>query len=223
MADIIDRDGKEKRLARALMRIFSKYKNIFLAEVAGKKRRQLPSGYWMGLSQEEKGIIGPFIGDIFREQASELAESIAIGFDWSLVNEQASSWAQQHTFDLVKDIDQTTRKDLQQAISQFFEQQMTRGDLENLVASGRGAFSPVRASLISVTETTNAASAGEERMVQELKDEYDIEMVAIWQTRNDELVCPICGPRHGKKRGDGWLEPPPAHPNCRCFLSHEVA
>lgn len=223
MADVIDRDGKEKRFARALMRIFSKYKNMFLAEIAGKKRRDLPAGFWIGLSQEEKSVIGPFIGDIFGEQATSLAESIAIGFDWSLVNEQASSWAQRHTFDLVKGIDDTTRKDLRQAISQFFDQQMTRGNLEKLVASGRGAFSPVRSSLISVTEVTRAASAGEERMVRELREEYGIEMVPIWQTRNDELVCPICGPRHGKKQGDGWIEPPPAHPNCRCFLTHEVA
>jgi len=214
VADITDRDGKEKRLAKALMRVFSKYKNMFLTEIAGKKRRDLPPGYWVGLSDEEKSVIGPFVGDIFREQASSLAESIAIGFDWSIVNEQASSWARQHTFDLVKGIDNTTRKDLQSAISQFFEQQMTRKDLEKLVASGRGAFSPVRSSLISVTETTRAASEGEQRMVRELREKYGIEMDAIWQTRNDELVCPICGPRHGKKRGDGWTEPPPAHPNC---------
>lgn len=223
MAEIIDRDGKEKRIAKNLMRVWNKYKSLFLQAVFGEGARAMPEGYWIGLSDEEKSAIGPVLGSVFREQASSLAESIAIGFDWSIVNEQASQWARQYTFELVTNIDQTARRDLQSAISQFFEQQMTRGDLEDLIASGRGAFSPNRASLIARTEVTRAGSRGEAQMVEELKREYDIEMIAVWETRNDELVCPICGPRHGKEQGDGWTEPPPAHPNCRCGLSHRLA
>jgi len=46
--------------------------------------------------------------------------------------------------------------------------------------------------------------------------------VEVWQTRNDEIVCPICGPRHGKEEGDGWTKDdgPPAHPRCRCWTNH---
>jgi hypothetical protein len=46
-------------------------------------------------------------------------------------------------------------------------------------------------------------------------------VVEIWLASQDELVCPICGPLHGKRRGQGWTEPPPAHPNCRCAVGTE--
>jgi hypothetical protein len=44
-------------------------------------------------------------------------------------------------------------------------------------------------------------------------------MVPIWQTSNDERVCPICGPKHGKEITDGKF--PPAHPRCRCWVTYE--
>jgi intein/homing endonuclease len=36
--------------------------------------------------------------------------------------------------------------------------------------------------------------------------------------------CPICGPLHGKPLGDGWThaDGPPRHPNCRCWVNHEL-
>lgn len=43
----------------------------------------------------------------------------------------------------------------------------------------------------------------------------------IWETAEDELVCPFCGPIHNKMvRADDLLSLgiPPAHTNCRCRL-----
>jgi SPP1 gp7 family putative phage head morphogenesis protein len=82
-------------------------------------------------------------------------------------------------------------------------------------------YSPVRAEMIAVTEVTRAAAEGERATVREIEKE-GIRMVEVWQTNNDSLVCPICGPRHGKKVGDGWSknDGPPAHPRCRCWLTH---
>ena len=45
-----------------------------------------------------------------------------------------------------------------------------------------------------------------------------------WNTAVDELVCPICGPLHGKfapygEPFEGGYDSPPAHPRCRCWIS----
>jgi hypothetical protein len=46
-------------------------------------------------------------------------------------------------------------------------------------------------------------------------------VVALWQTERDASVCPICSPLHNTT-ADRWPEEyingPPAHPNCRCWL-----
>jgi hypothetical protein len=126
---------------------------------------------------------------------------------------------------------------IQNSIAAFFEEGLTFQELERRLASdpnlmqlftkdvrdrlGR-VYGPRRAAMIARTEVTNAAMQGEVGVVNELAKE-GIRMVAIWQTRNDELVCPICGPRHGKKKGDGWHIETAAHPNCRCWVNHEFA
>jgi hypothetical protein len=75
--------------------------------------------------------------------------------------------------------------------------------------------------MIAVTEVTRASVEGERAQVRELAAQ-GVVLVATWQTANDELVCPVCGPRNGRREGDGWDSPPPAHPRCRCWLNHEV-
>jgi len=48
--------------------------------------------------------------------------------------------------------------------------------------------------------------------------------VMIWETANDERVCPICGALHRKREGEwGGLSGPPAHPRCRCGVRLERA
>jgi len=151
----------------------------------------------------------------------------AIGVDWALVNEAASEWARRYTYDLVRGITNHTREALQRAVGDFFEEGLTRGDLEGQLSS---LFGPVRAEMIAVTEVTRAAAEGQQGLVSEVAAQ-GIEMVDTWSTRNDELVCPICGPLHGRD-ADGydagrtpyWMHPvsgqrygkPPAHPRCRC-------
>lgn len=47
-------------------------------------------------------------------------------------------------------------------------------------------------------------------------------MEQVWRTSGDERVCPICGPLNGKRKSEGWsgvTGPPPAHVNCRCWVT----
>jgi len=136
--------------------------------------------------------------------------------DWGLRKQAAVDWARQYTFNLVRGINNTDRKYLQSAVSSYFEQGQTRQELEDRI--GR-IYSPNRASMIAVTEVTRAASEGERAIAKELESQ-GIRMIPIWQTNNDELVCPLCGPKHGQEIKDGIY--PPLHVNCRCFTNHEL-
>ena len=123
----------------------------------------------------------------------------AIGVDWALVNEAAAEWSRQYAYDLVRGITAHTREALARAVSGFFEEALTR---EELVGRIGGLFGPVRAEMIAVTEVTRAAAEGQQGLVTEAAA-LGIEMIDTWSTRNDELVCPICGPLHGRD-ADGY-------------------
>jgi hypothetical protein len=53
----------------------------------------------------------------------------------------------------------------------------------------------------------------------------DLKLLKVWHTQRDEKVCKICGPLDGKNQRfweDKYENGPPAHPNCRCFLTYQV-
>ena len=57
--------------------------------------------------------------------------------------------------------------------------------------------------------------------------ESDVINKRRWNTGVDELVCPICGPLHNVIVGldetfPGGFRVPPAHPNCRCWITPVV-
>ena len=69
------------------------------------------------------------------------------------------------------------------------DQGLARGELEGQIV---GLFGPVRAEMIAVTEVTRAASEGQRGLANEVA-QFGILMIDAWSTRNDEVVCPICG------------------------------
>jgi hypothetical protein len=53
----------------------------------------------------------------------------------------------------------------------------------------------------------------------------DLRLLKVWHTQRDEKVCKICGPLDGKNQRfweDKYENGPPAHPNCRCYLTYQV-
>lgn len=82
-------------------------------------------------------------------------------------------------------------------------------------------FGDDRAEAIAITETTVATSAGGERAAVITGKQSVLD---IWYTAADDRVCKICGPLHKKNRDVWELQfpgGPPAHPNCRCYISYE--
>jgi hypothetical protein len=97
-----------------------------------------------------------------------------VGVDWTQINEAAASWAEKYTYDLVRQITETTAEQLQQAVGLFFrERGMTRAQLERMILQGPGGVTDLtlpngriipasrRAEWIAVTETTRAYTEGE--------------------------------------------------------------
>ena len=227
MPDIPNRDQLEAEVARLLGR-WMKEQQTLIIQLLGDPPNlaNLPPEFWTEIGAEGVSILRPFMNQQALDAAERMLADITIGVDWALVNESAATWARQYSYELVTGINQTSQHALQRIIPSYFEQGMSQGELRQALSN---LFSPVRAEMVARTEVTRAAFEGEQITIGELAKE-GANMIAIWGTRNDEIVCVICGPMHGRE-ADGyspprrpyWIHPemgmrlePPAHPRCRC-------
>lgn len=183
---------------------------------------------------EDDDFIDELIAIIFaagRYGIELFEDQVGIGLDYTLANARALTWAREYTFKLVKGIDDTTVKILQEAVSSFIETPgFNIGDIiDQLTQMG---FTEKRASTIAVTETTRAFAEGQMQAAREFQSEFPgFTVLKLWQTNNDDRVCDICGaPENGGLNGgvevpigdafpSGDMEPP-AHPNCRCWITY---
>jgi SPP1 gp7 family putative phage head morphogenesis protein len=143
-----------------------------------------------------------------------------IGVDWGLVNQAVAGWARAYTFELVRQINGTTRAYLQREVPAWVQ---SGEPLEALIAALEPMFGKVRAEMIAATEVTRAFAEGN----VEVWKASGVVGKKEWFTAEDELVCPICGPLAGTMVGleEGFAEVgnPPAHVNCRCWLGPVVS
>ena len=153
-------------------------------------------------------------------------ESTGFGMDWTLANTEAQQWAEQHAGQLIKDIDATSLDRVRSAVASWVE---SGAPLSSLIDELAPTFGPNRASLIATTELTRSYAEGSRQI-------YKASGVVTswrWETANDNLVCPICGPLNGKvvkidapfnvhlpagMKVDTF-DAPPSHVNCRCGVS----
>jgi hypothetical protein len=168
---------------------------------------------------------------LLRQQLQDFADIAALaelerlpaGADLALVYKDTLTWANQYTAALVAGINETTRANIAKAVSEFIVSPAdTLGTLvDNIVAATEGLFGNARAARVAVTEITRAFAEGTEIAGDAIRD-IGIPLEDIWQTNEDGLVCPICRPRNGNRRGEGWFDNMPAHPECRCWLRHKI-
>ena len=217
--DVPNRSELERKLARRVGReLRGEVNDIVDLLTETPSINDIPAGFWAERGSALSDILTPLLSEIFVFQVSAEAVDLGVEVDWQLINRRAADWARNYTFELVRELTDTSRTLLQDSIASYFENEWTRGDLiDKLIAD----FGPVRAERIAVTEVTRAASAGEEGLREEL-ERAGIHMDEFWHTNNDELVCEICGPLDMTRRGVDWNEPPPAHVNCRCFTGLEI-
>ena len=172
------------------------------------------AGADFGREQVERYVFGT-------EKRVDIPELISVG--WELINTAAEEFARRYSYELVTGITRVTRDRLQKEVSAFVTNQESLNQLARRISSERGPFGPVRAKMIAVTETTRAFAEGNQIAWRE----SGVIERKRWNASNDELVCPICGPLDGNvvnidEKFDGGYESPPAHVNCRCWITPVV-
>lgn len=162
------------------------------------------------------------IGLGIRNAEGQLDE-IALSIDSIDVTETAREWARTYSFELIRGINDNSKRMVSNALRDWIGSGRTLEQLRDELAD---AFGRKRAELIASTEVTRAFNQG---YVESLR-EAGIERKQWW-TRQDERVCPICRPLHGTiKALDEMFETsngllvlaPPAHPRCRCTIAGVV-
>jgi hypothetical protein len=185
----------------------------------------LPTDIFEGLDltdAEDHGIRNALFDTVYNG-ASLFQKLSGYILDIGLINQQARDWAAMHVGKLIKEISETTRNVIREAVSDFIATPgMTIGDVMQ-----RMPFDPQRSQTIAVTETTRAYAEGNQIAGDVMKEQFpDVRTVKIFFTNNDELVCEFCGPMNGQEvelneqfeDDDGnKYDNPPIHPNCRCF------
>ena len=219
--DFKDRDAYERSLARVLGRINAQTRRDVL-KLLGEppSLEKLTPDIWEVIAHNYMGAIDPVLESVFVAAVEQWMSSggIGVAVSWDMANQRAIDWAYQYTFELVEGMNRTAQRRLAQAIEHHYQ---GRIDLEGVKQRINALFGAQRASTIAITEVTRAAVQGQKWYEMELNG-MGIRTVRVWQTANDELVCPICGPNNGKTEDEGWtVAEPPAHPNCRCWIAIE--
>ena len=101
---------------------------------------------------------------------------------------------------------------------------LARRPLAPGAASSSFLFSPGRAVSSAITEVTRTGSQADRIAARTIAARLAVRTVGIWQTAEDDLVCPICRPLNGRpEQGpNGWAARvpggSPAHIGCRCEI-----
>lgn len=233
----------ENRLYRAVRAYFKRLAAKAQRQVETHEmfypRKAIDLDEWIGADFFEDG---EFDADIIRlllvgvsEGADLFSRQIGLTLDYSGINKQALAWARRQSGLIVKTVDQATREQIRSSISLFVETPgFTVGDIMRMLQSDPGApLSDVRALRIAVTETTRAYSKGSQIGAEQLEREFpEADVYEVWMTNNDDQVCELCRPLHGKekKRGTQFYEHalddpfqdgyPPRHVGCYCWIDY---
>jgi SPP1 gp7 family putative phage head morphogenesis protein len=142
--------------------------------------------------------------------------------DWNLPYMSAADWAKQNAGLAYPNLTQEQINAIRKAISSFYINHLNVGQVWELLSP---YFDKETAEIITCTEITRASANAEQISGEKIqKDLGGIRIIKIWQTNNDNLVCPICRNLHGKKvdinspfAKDIFI--PPAHLGCRCTIN----
>jgi HK97 family phage portal protein len=212
------RDEDERIIKTKMQAIFKKWLPIFTAAVLSG---QEPN--YAKMTNEIKAALMPIFTSIYVEQAMRASMETGIAIDPAELNENALDWATRHVGELSTQLINTTRKTVDKVRTAINESPETETE-EDIRLLLLPAFSVSRAEMIGVTEATragNVATVTVRDLLDPLVAQSGRVILAMWHTREDERVCPVCGPLDGELQetwGSQFPFGPPAHPNCRCWL-----
>jgi len=212
----------EERTARALAPAFRDSRRLISEQLEaalgrGETLADLPLDAWDNLAASLEEAIRPRLEAAYIEAARELSDALAYGLDENALELAAQGWAEAYGFDLVTDINATSRDRLSSVLTDFFAAPMNNQELSERLTA---IYGPGRANTIAITEVTRSAAEGQAWVARQL-GAAGVTMIPIWETRLDEFVCRVCGPRHDTAQGTSWFMLPPAHTGCRCGVRYQ--
>jgi len=210
----------EIRLMRLLKKTFQGELDAALAILGDPPNLdKLTDAFWSSQKSKMLSVIRPQLETIALDAATDTILAMGIGVDWTDMATAVMHWAQGYSYSLVDGITATTQQVLREKVAQFLTEEGRT--LADLVKDLSPWFGDVRAERIAITEVTRAVAEAQ-RIVMQRAAAAGFRLEPIWNTNNDDLVCPVCGPNHRKRQSDGWTVGwPPSHPSCRCWITLE--
>lgn len=133
-------------------------------------------------------------------------------------NPEAAAWAREHGTELAKDLSDSARERIKEAIALSQE---TGEDPYDAILEAVG--DDERAELIARTESMRAVHEGQREGWDQAVEEGLLtgDERRVWIVTDDEKLCPECEELDGETASldgeyPGGYDGPPAHPNCRC-------
>jgi hypothetical protein len=168
-------------------------------------------------------------GSAANPQRPVALKSIDLVMDWNLQNQEAISFIERYALNLIRRLDDTTKKEVQTTLADWLRQGATLDQLKTSLS--KTIKDPQRAAMIAETESTRAYFEGaKERYNQAGVKKMEWRTVNVGLKRSIKQpgdVCSICGSLHNQI-GDmdkgfysaklGTYVFPPAHPRCRCWV-----
>jgi SPP1 gp7 family putative phage head morphogenesis protein len=224
--DLKNRTQLEKQLAKELGRVNETTRKELLKLLGNPPQLEnVTIETWQLIGNNYSKVLTPSLEKIFIQSVEQLTDSLGYAMDFAMVNQNAVNFASQYGFELVKGMTDTRQEHLQKAVADFYSERLDMNGLRQRIGT---MYSPVRADMIAQTEVTRSASEGEKLVIEDLA-RNNVQMIAIFQTSNDERVCPVCSPLNGKVSSVAGANPdfngyglPPLHVKCRCFVNWQV-
>lgn len=171
------------------------------------------------LSTIDIGAVAKAIGKSYVLGATTTGQEFALGVKFNLKNPRAVEYFNQRGLDLLNELNDTTRSDIHDLISEGLEAGYNYAKIAQQIRSQFVDYSARRAKTVAVTEAARAFQAGNYGAVLDATG-TGLEFEKSWLAEGN--ACPICA----ANADDDWIafgsafnsgdDYPPAHPNCRC-------
>ena len=222
MPDLPSRRQREREIEAAMLILLQKQYDHLVDDPSTPP--------WAAWEQETTDALVQPLTDTYSEAFERLGKQQGLGMDSDEIKQLATVWALLYAGNVAREVVGSTREATQAALRTAAVDGVSRA--EALAPT----FAVPRVERVSITEVTRAVTAGEREAAARIAraeveraatddgrigiKPLDAVLIAIWNTEQDGLVCPVCRPLHGTKERD-WpfpIDGPPAHPRCRCWV-----
>ena len=209
-----EKDKDERKLARTISGILADQYSDLIDNLDTDEPSDPGADFWERWGVVLLAAITPFLISIGEKSAQGNMQGVGIGVAWDDVQDAVEQWASAYSFRLVSDITNTSRNALRAQLANFYSGQL---DYDALTTILQNRYGPVRAAMISATETQRGYEMGLNIYEDQLR-RLGVQTDRQWFVE-DQDACPLCLPNNKKLRNrDGWTQSGiPAHPNCRCW------